>query len=333
MEPTAGEPTTGIETSGAGLPAGVDPEAKIRCADWSRAVAMSPAGTAGTYAGFLLVEIPLPWPRDAGETDEAALLEPLIGPAGYRLQAVVPADTGAPVGERRVILHAREPGAAAFAGYRRFESAVGASLRDTVAALVAAAADPGPSSLAVPGVDVLVCGHGRRDACCGRLGAGLAVRLAAGTPGPGVNLWRTSHLGGHRFAPVALVLPEGTGWAFADPDLIDRVIRRDGDIGTVADHYRGCSGLAGTQVQALESEVLRRVGWGLLDAARHGSVDGDRAELSWETGAEAVTWSGTVRPGRTVAMPDCMSPPASAARTQTEWAVSAVARHEHTRVT
>ncbi|KPM55391.1 sucrase ferredoxin [Frankia sp. R43] len=311
-------------------PPDVDPDAKIRCSDWARAAAMSPAGTAGTYPGFLLVEIPLPWPRDVGESAQAAALEPLVGPPGYRLQAVVPAQQRPAGEERRVILHARRPGEAGFAGYRRFESAVGCSLYDTVGELVAAAADPGPSALEIPAVDVLVCGHGRRDACCGRLGAGLAVKLEAAGVRPGVNLWRASHLGGHRFAPVCLVLPEGTGWAFADLDLVDSVLSRSGDPERLAGHYRGCSGLADPQVQALELEVLRREGWGVLDRPRSGSVHGTRAELTWAEGGNAVTWSADVRPGRTVAMPDCLSPPSAAAKRQTEWAVSDVVRHEHT---
>ncbi|OAA25813.1 thioredoxin-like domain protein [Frankia sp. EI5c] len=309
----------------------MDPEAKIRCSDWARVAAMSPAGTAGSYPGFLLVEIPLPWPRDVGETAQAAALEPLIGPPGYRLQAVVPAQRRPAGEERRVILHARVPGEPGFAGYRRFESAVGASLYETVGALVAAAADPAPSELESPAVDVLVCGHGRRDACCGRLGAGLAVTLEAAGPRPGVNLWRSSHLGGHRFAPVCLVLPEGTGWAFADLDLVDAVLGRSGDLDRLAGHYRGCAGLAGPQVQALELEVLRRAGWGVLDRRRAGSVDGPRAELTWVAEDRVVTWSAEVRPGRTVAMPDCLSPPATATKSQTEWVVAGVARQERPR--
>lgn len=53
----------------------------------------------------------------------------------------------------------------------------------------------------------LVCAHGRRDACCARLGLplfeGLKDRLAP------TDLWQASHLGGHRFAPNVVVLPYG----------------------------------------------------------------------------------------------------------------------------
>jgi len=160
---------------------GLDPEATIRCSDWA---------------------------RDAGETAEGAALGSLIGPLRYRLQAVVPADPAAGPRERRVVLHARRPGQTGFSGYRRFEAAVGESLTDTVAALIAAAASESPSGLESPAVDVLVCTHGTRDSCCGRRGASLAVKLAAAGLRAGENFWRTSHLGGHRFAPTFLVLPQ-----------------------------------------------------------------------------------------------------------------------------
>src|SRR6202522_4071803 len=106
---------------------GLDSDARIRCSDWTRAASLSPVGTSGSYAGYLLVEIPLPWPRDAGDTAEGAALAPLIGPLRYRLQAIAPVEPEADPAERRVILHARRPGEAGFSGYRRFSSRAGDS--------------------------------------------------------------------------------------------------------------------------------------------------------------------------------------------------------------
>ena len=76
----------------------------------------------------------------------------------------------------------------------------------------------------------MVCIHGARDARCGVLGPKLLDRLsqeqcqdeaafaAAGssegrgsdkTSGAPIRLWGTSHFGGHRFAPCAIVMPGG----------------------------------------------------------------------------------------------------------------------------
>ena len=51
-----------------------------------------------------------------------------------------------------------------------------------------------------------VCTNGQRDLCCARFGLplynGLRERL-------GERVWQVTHLGGHRFAPNVLVLPQG----------------------------------------------------------------------------------------------------------------------------
>jgi hypothetical protein len=58
-----------------------------------------------------------------------------------------------------------------------------------------------------PGPLLLVCANGRRDRCCGHDGGRLADALQAG---PWADQVLTStHLGGHRFAPTALLLPAG----------------------------------------------------------------------------------------------------------------------------
>ena len=52
----------------------------------------------------------------------------------------------------------------------------------------------------------LVCAHGRRDRCCGLLGSAVFRAIQAEQ----VDVWQTSHLGGHRFAACALWLPQGS---------------------------------------------------------------------------------------------------------------------------
>ncbi|MCW2776422.1 MAG: putative sucraseferredoxin [Frankiales bacterium] len=52
----------------------------------------------------------------------------------------------------------------------------------------------------------LVCTHGRKDRCCAVRGRPVAHALSAARPG---QVWESSHLGGDRFAPNLVVLPEG----------------------------------------------------------------------------------------------------------------------------
>ena len=69
--------------------------------------------------------------------------------------------------------------------------------------------EPAPPAL-------LVCTNGRRDACCALTGRGLAAEVAATHPG---LVWEASHLGGHRFAPTAVVLPLGVSLGRLTPPL------------------------------------------------------------------------------------------------------------------
>jgi hypothetical protein len=136
-------------------------------------------------------------------------------------------------------------------------------------------------------------------------------------------LWRTSHTGGHRFAPTAVLLPEGTCWGYLDADAVHRIVGR---LGAACDHaarYRGCAGLAGPAVQALEREVLAEVGWGLLDRPRRGEVDGSgsvRLTVD-EPGGATRTWQGQVRVRRVLPVPQCGQPVTGTEKTEEELAV------------
>jgi hypothetical protein len=60
---------------------------------------------------------------------------------------------------------------------------------------------------------MLVCTHGRHDACCAERGRPLAAELARLSPS---RVWECSHLGGDRFAANVLALPEGLGFGRVD---------------------------------------------------------------------------------------------------------------------
>jgi hypothetical protein len=68
------------------------------------------------------------------------------------------------------------------------------------------------------------------------------------------------------------------------------------------------------------------VGWSLLDRQRTGAFDGINALLTWEEDGQAVTWTGEVRPGRTLPSPGCMEPLPPSGKSETEWTVTAVHR-------
>lgn len=253
------------------------------------------------------MDLPLPWPRDVSEIPEVAGLKDVLNGSGLRVQAMVPSGPG-----RRAVLYRGHAGSLTGRSVD-----VDSDVRSAVADLLEGDGHP------LDGRDLLVCGHGRRDVCCGSAGTALALELARGSLPGDVTLHRTSHTGGHRFAPTFIVLPEATLWAFADVDLVHRVLGRRGDAADVADRYRGCSGLQGSRVQALEREVLREVGWDLLDWHRSGQEsDGDTVRfVAVDGNGRSFSWEAEVTPGRTVPVPDCGRPIEEARKSETEWRV------------
>lgn len=73
---------------------------------------------------------------------------------------------------------------------------------------------------------VLVCTHGKRDACCARLGVPLFRELAKDLAREHPDLvWQTSHVGGHRFAANLVLLPHGYHYGRLDLAAARRVVR------------------------------------------------------------------------------------------------------------
>ncbi len=185
--------------------------------------------------------------------------------------------------------------------------------------------------------DVLVCTHGRRDRCCGSAGMALFQELAERHLPARWELSRTSHTGGHRFAPTAVVLPEGTMWAFADPDLLEQVVTRSGSFSEVAARYRGCAGLDSAASQVLERVALEEEGWSVLDGARQGTALGGgrhRLTVRWPDGRVRV-WEATVVPRRRLPLPECGAPAGDRrrdAKPVTELAATDVDREDATPV-
>lgn len=80
-----------------------------------------------------------------------------------------------------------------------------------------------PAAARVDRPRYFVCTNGQRDLCCARFGlpvyAGLRERV-------GDRVWQVTHLGGHRFAPNVLVLPQGGLYGRVEPERLDVFVER-----------------------------------------------------------------------------------------------------------
>jgi hypothetical protein len=302
------------------------------CSEWARSQGLDPVGSAGHYAGFLLVEQPLPWPQDVSEAPELQELAGVAASAGLRLQALVPRSTpGGDTAQGRALICYRTSRSGWAGRLLRSECTAGPTeLAEAATALLAGfgAAEGGGSEGAGDAaiVDVLVCTHGRRDACCGSSGERLFAGMGELAGARQVRVWRTSHTGGHRFAPTVIVLPPATLWAWADAHLVGRVVRQAGPIGDLLGRYRGCATIGPSPQQAVERAVLAEVGWPLLSWERRAFEVRDGVLRLEALGPSRLLWEAEVSEGRHVPQPECRSRPELATKQSVEWVVSNLRR-------
>jgi hypothetical protein len=165
--------------------------------------------------------------------------------------------------------------------------------------------DAAAVAASVPGLEadrrplLLVCTNGRRDVCCAVFGRPLAHDVSRQRPG---QVWETSHTGGHRFSPTAVVLPWGVTLARLDSRLAvatldaaaQGLLPRDV---LSPEHDRGRSGVAPAG-QAAESTVRARIGETSIEALRTDLLPtGEEEWAATVRHADGRHWRAKVRRG------------------------------------
>lgn len=221
------------------------------------------AGTAAPAAGYLLVEQPGGWGRQALTSSG---LDPAVGSAlsaraiSRGLRAVLirrPGRHPQPTRRRWALVSSRPGRENTWWGeFDRDDELLGLPLDGT-----AGTASDEPF--------YLVCAHGRHDTCCAVEGRPVAAALDALRPG---SAWECSHVGGDRFAANVLAMPHGLYYGRVGVDdaagLVDAHERGD----VVESLLRGRS-TAAPAAQAAMAHVRRQLGESRIDAlAPAGSI-------------------------------------------------------------
>jgi hypothetical protein len=234
-------------------------------------------GTASVETDWLLIESDGGWDRDVYSGDA-------LGPARERIREFAAAH------RLRVLLIRRPGGPRSGAAERivfRADSVTGTLRRFAVTDL----ADI-PDLRPADGVDAdpiaVVCTNGKRDVCCAVRGRPVAAALAARYPEPVV--WECSHTGGHRFAPVLIVLPTGYTYGRVTEASAERVFDAARAGLVLTEGLRGRSPLPPVG-QVAEVAVRERLGVAPSSAVTV-TVDGDRAQVAaagrnWRVRVEA----------------------------------------------
>lgn len=218
---------------------------------------------------WLLIEHPGPWPERIEQLAEPAPIAALVRAAqaaGVRPQLI------RRTGRRRAV-----PPVQIYAGFshgddvwmegREFSDP--AELAGIDLAALAAGRRPGLGDPVTEPV-LLVCTHGRRNACCARTGAPLARGLAASF---GPMVWETTHVGGDRYAANLVCLPHGLYYGDLGPAEAEAAVRAYLRGEVTLDRLRGRAGLP-EPAQAAEHFVRAHSGVLAVDAVTVESVTG-----------------------------------------------------------
>ena len=217
----------------------------IRCSDEASARDDPMLGTAPPQRDWLLVEHPAPWPVSAPfDADLPTALLRELGHPEVRTLFV-----------RR---HGREGAAARLTGPRRWFRSRSGTLRagwwehpdDLRVTLREDGGEPHPGTL------LLVCAHGVHDVCCAVKGRPVARALSARWP---EATYECSHVGGDRFAPNVLLLPDLACYAAMSPGEAVATVESHLDGRVDATRLRGVAGLHPAEQVALAAALER---WG-----------------------------------------------------------------------
>lgn len=218
------------------------------CSEASMALGETLVGTAPEAPGWVVLEQPGPWGRKALTESH---LDPVLGEAlevaasAHNARVALIRRPGRHPDRpdpraRRVWIASTRPGRSWLLGgwIGDVTDLGGLSWSGISAGDLASVNRSIPALRAETDPVLLVCTNGRRDLCCAVKGRGLIHAVRDRLPG---RVWETIHLGGHRFAPTAVLLPAGVTYGRLDPDRAVEVYQ-DAAVGRIAlDGYRGRS--------------------------------------------------------------------------------------------
>lgn len=310
----------------------------VRCAEWTKHIGCSPAGTALAVDAVAMIDLPLPWPKPVfeharlAEWGLASEMELWCGRTRVLArQRVQPAD-GELLADPLVAitLVARSHHSA-----ERFEWQIEPRRVEQLFARLAQRA-PGPraraagAEVAQRGTEIVVCTQGSHDVCCGAEGTRVADELEATSAH---RVHRVSHMTGHRFAPTAMTLPDGRMWAGLSAAELAAIADREMSGTQAAQHCRGWWGLPAGPAQVAELAVFAELGWELdsfdraVDVTQTGG-DSWTAEVRATApfaGAAPRAWRVEVERSREVPVIKCRAPDGQPAKSTAEYRCASLA--------
>ncbi|AFY82820.1 sucrase ferredoxin [Oscillatoria acuminata] len=251
----------------------------ISCSELTRQSGNSLSGTALTYENYLLVECPPPWNSYDLETPRIpdnlrAVGNEIYGNKPVKNRILLIYNPLYHQENTLRVLTFRKPGGSVlgYVGQEFFVSDI-----NEVASLAHHCFTSPREKLEKNHLktrDILICTHGQNDRCCARYGNPLyrqALKIIEDLSLTNLRIWQTSHIGGHRFAPIAVAFPDGRYYGQIDSSALQPLLMQSGSLHDLSRAYRGW-GILPKPVQLLEKTLLQEWGWQGLNYKMTGRI-------------------------------------------------------------
>ena len=260
----------------------------MTCAEESRAVAETLAGTFKPADTFFLIESSLPdyggW---QGEAVKSAAKGGPFAPGLAHLQSA----------PRAKVLFIRKPQSAGKNFYIALTNQATPRIYHTTLAdydellqldisSLAAHETPRINGREMEEIDELytVCTNGRHDPCCAAYGTPVYHELVAQA---GVErVWQTTHIGGHRFAATLIAFPGGIVYGHVDPPDVEALVTNQRAGYLLTHKYRGRGAYAGHALDAAAHQAAGAAEAVIRERARHYRLDDLRLHEMHDLGAD-----------------------------------------------
>jgi hypothetical protein len=237
------------------------------CADHSRQIQEDVIGSATNYQTYILVECPTPWAYEAFNSkwvpDNLRSLVEDIQRAKLPIRFLLIAnDESHRVEETTLLIYQQQEGLSSVYQKQEFKLPNIEQVAGVVSKYLASVTTDYEITSSITR-DILICTHGSHDQCCARYGNPFyfyAQKTISDLQLNHVRIWRSSHFGGHRFAPTAIDFPQGRYYGVLDQDAFKSILTLAGDIQCLNKVYRGW-GILPNPLQILERELMLRLGW------------------------------------------------------------------------
>lgn len=113
-------------------------------------------------------------------------------------------------------------------------------------------------------IELFICTHGLRDQCCGIYGNQLYEEFKETifkSNNKDFRIWKSSHIGGHRYAPTFFEAPNMRWYGLFDLNSIETFLDRKQNDFKIKNNYRGMSGINNKFAALVENELFKEYSW------------------------------------------------------------------------